>query len=208
MPACPKRDKFQRAIRMTAVDEAFWAGFNKQIADAVLRENTVSCGTEKPMRPHLVSAPALVRDRSEPEAVRMPVAAPEWSGVLNIINEARLHAEAQKDQLQEQAAAFDQVIQEMREEAAAVRQQMRMLEAKMQETKAEAERQSAEIRAQAEGQMRQLQAKVYVEITEARSATRTAEERAYSAEDWLKRIEEAAKSLALSIGTSAIRRAA
>ena len=193
---------------MTAVADGFWSGLDKQVADAALRGEAILRGAEKPARPYISPAPALVRNGPDPEPVRMPVAAPEWSGVLDIINGARQHAEAQRDQLLEQAETFDRAVREMREDADAIRQRVGVLEAQVQEAKAELERQVREIRAQAEERVRDIQAKADVEIAQARSATQSAEERAAFAESWLKRIEEAAASLVPSTERAPIRRAA
>lgn len=193
---------------MTAVGEGFWAGLDKQVADAALRGEAILRGTEKPTLLHVSPAPALVRTGADPEPVRMPVAAPEWSGVLDIINGARQHAEAQRDQLLEQAETFDQAVREMQEEAEVIRQQVIVLEAQVQDAKAELQRQVSEIRAQAEERVREIQAKADSEIARALSATQRAEARATLAEDWLKRIEEAAMSLVPRSEATSIRRAA
>jgi len=193
---------------MTAVGEGFWAGLDKQVADAALRGSVALHGAEKLTRPHISSAAALVRQGPELEPVRMPVAAPEWSGVLDIINGARQHAEAQRDQLLEQAETFDQAVREMHEDAEAIRQQVRVLEGQVQEAKAELERQVAEIQMQSEARVQDILIKANSEIAQARSEAQSAEARAAVAEDWLKRIEEAAASLVPRVETTSVRRAA
>ena len=187
---------------MTAVGDRFWAAVDKQVS------GDGSPGTEKPSRPHLLSVPASLRGVPEPESVRMPVAAPEWSGVLDIINGARVHAEAQKDQLLEQAETFQRAIDNLRREAELIRLQVGMAEAEARAAKAEAERQVSEVRAHAEERVRDIQAKADLQIAEARSATQSAEDRATNAEGWLKRIEEAARTLAPSLETASVRRVA
>ena len=122
---------------MTAVGERFWAALDKQASSDSSRE------TEKPTQPHISPVPASLRGDPEPEPVRMPVAAPEWSGVLDIINGARVHAEAQKDQLLAQAETFRGAIADLRREAEVIREQVRVAEAQVAEAKAEAERQVA-----------------------------------------------------------------
>jgi hypothetical protein len=206
--ACASAVSLEGETDMAGVDEGFWAGLDKQVAGAVVRGEVVLRGTEKLTRPSVLPAPALVRDTPEPKPVQMPVAAPEWSGVLDIINGARVHAEAQREQLAEQAEAFERAIQEMREDAEAVRQQVRVLEAQHQEGKAELERQVRESRAQAEERMRDIQAKADAQIALARSATQNAEDRAARAEGWLKCIAEASKTLVPSLEATSIRRAA
>ena len=187
---------------MAAVGERFWAAVDKQVS------GDGSPGTEKMTRPHISSVPASPRGVPEPASVRMPVAAREWSGVLDIINGARVHAEAQKDHLLEQAETFRGAIEDLRREAELIRLQVGMAEAEARAAKAEAERQVSEARAQAEERVRDIQAKADLQVAEARSATRSAEERAANAEGWLRRIEEAATSLAPSLETTSIRRAA
>ena len=187
---------------MTAVGDRFWAAVDKQVS------GDGSHGTEKPSRPHLSSVPASLRGVPEPGSVRMPVAAPEWSGVLDIINGARVHAEAQKDQLLEQADTFQRAIDNLRREAELIRLQVGMAEAEARAAKAEAERQVSEVRAQAEERVRDIQAKADLQIAEARSATQIAEDRATNAEGWLKRIEEAARTLTPSLEAASIRRVA
>ena len=83
-----------------------------------------------------------------------------------------------------------------------------MAEAEARAAKAEAERQVSEVRAQAEERVRDIQAKADLQIAEARRATQSAEDRATNAEGWLKRIEEAARSLNPSLETTSVRRAA
>ena len=183
---------------MTAVRERFWAALDEQ----------VSRGPDKPTRPHILPAPILVRSVPEPEPLRMPAAAPEWSGVLDIINGARMHAEVQKDQLLEQEETFRGAIEDLRREAELIRLQVGMAEAEARAAKAEAERQVGEVRAQAEERVRDIQAKADLQIAQARSATQDAEERAANAEGWLKRIEEAARSLTPCLETTPIQRVA
>ena len=180
---------------MTAVRERFWAAVDQQaFSDGSDR-------TEKPTKPHIVTTSVSVRAVPEPEPVRLPVAAPEWSGVLDIINGARAHAEAQKDQLLEQTETFRGAIEDLRREAEVIRLQVGKAEAEARAAKAEAERQVSEVRAQAEERVRDIQAKADLQIAQARSATQIAEERAANAEGWLKRIEEAARSLNPSLET-------
>ena len=193
---------------MTAVAEGFWAGLDKQVADAALYGEAVLRGADKLTRPHISPAPTLVGSGPKAEPVRMPVAAPEWSGVLDIINGARQYAEAQRDQLLEQAETFDQAVREMREDAEVIRQQVRVLEVQVQEAKAELERRVREIQMQSEERVQDILAKADTEIAQARSEAQSAEARAAVAEDWLKRIEEAAASLVPSIESAPLRRAA
>jgi chromosome segregation ATPase len=187
---------------MTRMDEGFWAGLDKQIADAVVHE------VEKSTPPSILPVPALVSDDPEPEPAQVPAAVPEWSGILDTINEARVHAEAQRDQLLEQAETFRQTIQEMSEDAEAIRQQICVSEARVEEAKAALERQVAEIQVQAEERVRTIQAKADVQIAQACSSAQTAEERASTAESWLKRLEEATRSLTPRLEVIPIRRAA
>ena len=193
---------------MTAIDEGFWAGLDKQVAGAASRGEAVLHGTKKPAGFPEFPVPALVRHTLEPEPVQMPVATPEWSGVLDIINDARVHAEAQRDQLMVQAETFEQAIQDMRADAESVRQQVRVLEAHHQDAKAALERQVREARAQAEERVRAVQAEADAQIARARSATQSAEERAARAEEWLARIDEAARTLSSTREATPIRRAA
>lgn len=187
---------------MAAVGERFWAAVDKQPS------GDGSGGTETRTWPRIGSAPASLRGAAEPESVRMPVAAPEWSGVLDIIHGARAHAEAQKDQLLEQAETFRATIQDLRRDAELIRLQVGMADAQAQEAKADAERRVSQILAQAEERVRDLQAKADLQIAEARLLAQAAEERAANAEGWLNRIEDVARTLALSRETNLVRRAA
>jgi chromosome segregation ATPase len=187
---------------MTAVGKGFWAGLDKQVAEAAVRE------TVKPSQPQVLSAPALVREQPEAEPMHLPVAASKWSGVLDIINNARMQAEAQRDELKKKEEAFEQSILEMRGETEALRQQIQVLEAWTQKTKAETDRQVREIQVQAEQRVRDVQAKADSEIAQARSAAQSSEKRAAAAEGWLTRIEEAATNLVPNSAIIAIRRAA
>lgn len=187
---------------MAAVGETFWAEVDKQV---------VGAGPHRADEPTSArSAPALVavKGGAEPELVRTPFGTPEWSGVLDLINGARAQAEIQKELLLEQAETFRQTIRELSQEAEAIRQQVRVSEAQAGEAKAEAERQVAKVLAQAEARVRDIQAKADMQIAQARSATQRAEERAAVAEGWLKRIEEAAKTLAPGLVPPTIRSSA
>lgn len=182
-----------------AVDrDRFWTEIDNQTVNGASRR------VEAPTPLVTPSAPIPMRSAVVREPVTMPVAAQEWAGVLDIINGAKEHAEAQKDQLLEQAETFRQTIQELRREAETIRQQVRVSEAQAQEAKAEAERQVSQTLAQAEERVRAIQAKADAQIAEARAFAQRAEERAVNAEGWLKRIEEAARTLAPTLETPSI----
>ena len=119
-----------------------------------------------------------------------------------------MHAEGQKDQLLEQAETFRGAVEDLRREAELIRLQIGIAEAVARAAKAEAERQVSEARAHAEERVRDIQATADLQIAEARSATQSAEDRATNAEGWLKRIEEAARSLAPRLETTSVRRVA
>ena len=187
---------------MTAVGERFWATIDEQVP------GDASHGTEPRTWSHITSMPDSLRGIPDPEPVRMPVAAPEWSGVLDIINGARVQAEAQKDQLQEQADTFRGAIEDLRKEAELIRLQVGMAEAQAKEAKAEAERRVRQLLAQAEERVRDIQAKADAQVAQARRSAQIAEERAVSAESWLIRIEQAARSLAPIVQKATVQRAA
>lgn len=185
---------------MAGVGKTFWAEVDKQSAGegAAAAIWSSSAGVSP--------TPAVVG--TDPKPVRMPVAAPEWSGVLDIINGTRAQAEIQKDLLLEQAEAFRETIRELSQEAEAIRQQVRVSEVQAREAKAEAERQVSQIFMQAEDRVRDIQAKADMQVAQARSAALRAEARAAVAEGWLKRIEDAAKSLGPAPAVQSTRQAA
>ena len=185
---------------MTEVGGGFWSAVDKQ---SVV---TGSGGSEQTTKPRISPAPVLVS--TKPEPVRMPIAALEWSGIVDIINAAKTHAEAQNEQLQEQAQSFQRTIQELREEAEAIRQQVRVSEVQAREAKAAAEQHMAAMLIQAEMWEREVQAKADAQIAEARHAARSPEERAATAEGWLARISEATRALPSAQVVASVQRAA
>lgn len=174
---------------MAADRERFWTEIDQQSA------NGRSQAAVKPAQRRPTLKPVLIQSVAEPEPARRPISAPEWSGVLDLINGARVQVEEQTNQLLEQAEAFRETIRELRQEAETTRQQLRMSEAQAREARAEAERQVSQVLAQAEDRTRAIQAQADAQIAQARSIAQAAEERAANAEDWLVRIEAAAITL-------------
>lgn len=186
---------------MTPVRERFWAAMDEQIAGDVART------AERPASPRRPPAPIRGSAAIEPHN-RLPIAAVEWSGVLDIINDARVHAEEQKEQLEGQAEAFRKTIQELRQEVETIQRQVCVSEANAREAKAEAEAQVGRIFAEAEDRVRIIQAKADDQIAQARDSALAAEKRAAAAEAWLQRIDDAARTLAATRQAASIHRAA
>lgn len=180
---------------MLALAEGFWEGLDKTVADAASHGSTVLRGTENLSRSDAAPRPAVVSDSIEPEAVRLPVASAKWSGVLDIINQARLQAEVQRDELRKQAETFNIAMKEMRDNADIVWQQVRVLERQLQEARAASKLEVKEATLKAEEHMRSMQAKAEAQIAIARQAEKSATERAAFAESWLDRISQGVRTL-------------
>lgn len=193
---------------MLALAEGFWEGLDKQLAASASHGLPVVGEVEASSKSELAPAPALVPETIELATVRLPIASAKWSGVLDIINEARLQAETQRDELRKQAETFNLAIKEMRDNADVVWRQVRVLEAQLQESKAASERQLKAAVTKAEDQARSMQAKADEQIAIARQAALKATERAEVAEGWLERISQGARTLVSNREISAIRSAA
>lgn len=174
---------------MAAPQNPFWAKLDEKLAASAAHPTRQSAAV------HAAAEVIPLAADERPAPTGRPLAGvSDWTGILDIINEAGERAKDQEIRLQEQAVGFQGTIQELRGEVQAIQQQVHVSEARAQAIRAEAEAQMREILARAETRVQEIQARAEARVNHAEDRARAAEQRATAAEGWLKRIEEAAKS--------------
>jgi chromosome segregation ATPase len=130
----------------------------------------------------------------------------DWTTTLDIINGMAGYADEQRSRVKEQAKSYKETLQDLQKELRDVHQRLRLFEkqaaetqhqadARVQRIQAEADAQVQEIRLAAEAQIRSVRNEADGRVKIADEKTRAANLRAVTAEKWLQRIDNAAKSL-------------
>jgi hypothetical protein len=169
---------------MPAMDEAFWANFDAQI---------VAQRPEGPGRLSAVTPPAAAPEHPIAKVASMPSrrVASDWTGVLDTLTAAKSAAQHQEARLREQAAEQDALVQELKRS----QQEVRAFEVLLRECQAQAEARLKDAQTQAASQAQHLRAETAAQLQAMEARVQAAELRAETAEDWLRRIEQASRDL-------------
>jgi len=160
------------------MNAAFWAQLDARIAcaqsdpAAVISDRLGTAGAPKPAA--LPAAPAA----SSCESPSRPVA--DWTKVPDTLSAASVAAQEQDQRMRQQSTTCEAVAGDLE----AARQEIQSLRALLQEAQA-----------QAAVQVRAIETRAGARVREAEARAEAANLRAESAEDWLKRIEQASRDL-------------
>lgn len=146
--------------------------------------------------------------RSDTEEKRLPNVS-DWRGTLDLVTGMAGVAENQSRDLREQTEAQQRALEPLRRELHETRQSLRASEqrthelhaqadSRLQAIQADLDAQVQETRSESEARVRAIRAQNDSLIRAAAERVREAELRAQNAEEWLKRIDAAAKNLLLN----------
>lgn len=168
------------------MDDAFWADFDTQIV-----ANRPDDSGEPQAAAILKGASVLAETATDAVAFSPSRTGSDWSGVLDTLTAAKSAAQRQEARLREQAVQQLALLEELKR----TQQEVRVFETLLREVRAQADTKMEELQARVEAIVRDLQAEATRQLQAMEVRARAAEARAESAEDWLKRIEQASRAL-------------